>query len=67
MLDSFGDYVNLTKNSYMILSELSPVEMRNDLRTLRKDARIFVAEVSSPAAWGNLICANFEIKDLFHS
>lgn len=66
LMDSFGDNIQLTINSYMLLSELSPVEMRNQLRSIRNNARIFISEISSPAAWGNLICENSEVKDFFH-
>lgn len=65
-MDSFGDNIQLTINSYMLLSEFSPVEMRNQLRSIRNNARIFISEISSPAAWGNLICENSEVKDFFH-
>ena len=65
LMESFGSHIQLTKNSFMLLSEVSPVEMRNKIRTIRHDARIFVSEISSPAAWGNLICENSEIKDFF--
>jgi hypothetical protein len=66
LMDSFGDNIQLTINSYMLLSEFSPVEMRNQLRSIRNNARIFISEISSPAAWGNLICENSEVKDFFH-
>lgn len=66
LMDSFGDNIQLTINSYMLLSEFSPVEMRNQLRSIRNNARIFISEISSPAAWGNLICENSEVKDYFH-
>lgn len=65
IMESFGYNIQLTKTSYMLLSERHPVDMRNHLRTIRDDARIFVSEISSPAAWGNLVCANSEIKELF--
>lgn len=67
LLESFGINIQLTKNSFMIQSEVSPVEMRNQIRMVRHDARIFISEISSPAAWGNLICENSEVKDFFRS
>lgn len=66
IMESLGEHIQLTKNSFMIASELSPVEMRNYLRTIREDARIFISQISSPAAWGNLICSNSEVKEMFH-
>lgn len=65
IMESFGDHIQLTKTSFMIASELAPVEMRNHLRVIREDARIFITQISSPAAWGNLICGNSEVKDMF--
>lgn len=66
IMESIGVHTQLTKTSFMVASELSPVEMRNYLRTIREDARIFISQISSPAAWGNLICSNTEVKDMFH-
>lgn len=66
LMEFFGENIQLTINSYMLLSEISPVEMRNQLRSIRNNARIFISEISSPAAWGNLICENSEVKDFFH-
>lgn len=57
----------LAEDIYIILSSNSAVEVRNYLVSkINTIDKIFVGELSSSAAWRNLIADSDEIKEMFN-
>lgn len=63
MLNSIGQTLQLSSHSFMMSSVDTAVVIRNAIKNSPFDIKsIFVAEVSSPAAWRNLSADNNDVK-----
>ena len=63
LLESIGYTLRLSEHAYMLASVDSATVIRDAIKNSPFDVeRIFVSEVSSPAAWRNLLAENNEIK-----
>ena len=63
LLESIGYTLRLSEHAYMLASVDSASVIRDAIKNSPFDIdRIFVSEVSSPAAWRNLIADNNDIK-----
>lgn len=66
-LSSNFKYKKLSDTTYLILSSNSAVEIRNYLTSsINSLYRIFIGELSSTAAWRNLMSESDEIKEMFN-
>ena len=63
LLSSIGQEMRLTEHSYFLSTDATPVIIRDAIKNSPYNVeRIFVAQVSSPSAWRNLISDNSDIK-----
>lgn len=55
LIKSEGVWARLGGSSYLVESDLSPVELRNKYKSaLDKDDKLYVGQVVAPAAWYGL-------------
>lgn len=63
LLETIGYTLRLSEHAYMLASVDSSTVIRDAIKNAPFDIdRIFVSEVSSPAAWRNMVAENNEIK-----
>lgn len=63
LLETIGYTLRLSEHAYMLASVDSATVIRDAIKNAPFDIdRIFVSEVSSPAAWRNMVAENNEIK-----
>ena len=63
MLESIGYTLRLSEHAYMLASVDSATVIRDAIKNSPFEiGRIFVSEVSSPAAWRNLAADNNDVK-----
>lgn len=68
MLNSIGQTLQLSNHSYMMRSVDTAVVIRDAIKNSPFDIEsIFVAEVSSPAAWRNLAAENSDVKSFLRN
>lgn len=68
MLASIGHVLQLSEHAFIMASADSAVVIRDAIKNSPYEiGRIFVAEVSSPAAWRNLISDNNELKSILRN
>ncbi|HZG12475.1 MAG TPA: CRISPR-associated protein Cas2 [Kurthia gibsonii] len=62
-IKSLGKWAKVVESTWVVVSELSSVEIRDSL-TLHMDAedRIIVAKSGNVGAWKNVICSNEWLK-----
>lgn len=60
-------YAKLTEHAYMILSNAGAIDIRNYITdNVKSMERIFISQVSVPAAWRGMLNDSSVIKDLFN-
>lgn len=68
LLETIGYTLRLSEHAYMLASVDSATVIRDAIKNAPFDIdRIFVSEVSSPAAWRNLLSDNNDIKALLRN
>lgn len=66
-LKSKGDCLQLTYHSFMLVAEVSAVELRDAVKGMGSSVEsVFVSKMALPAAWSNSLSENSDIKVLFH-
>lgn len=60
-------YAKLTEHAYMIISNVGAIDIRNYISdNVKSIERIFISQVSAPAAWRGMLSDSSVIKDLFN-
>lgn len=65
VIDSIGQNLRLMSKTFLLRSDASAVDIRNEIGQSDVDiSNIFVAECSSPSAWKGLLSDNSDIKKM---
>ena len=68
MLESIGYTLELSEHAFLLASSDSTTVVRDAIKGSPFDIeRIFVSEISSPAAWRNLVAQNNDIKSFLRN
>lgn len=63
-IKSFPQWGRITQNSWIVVSELSALDIRKKLQTkINDDDRLFVLQTGAEAAWHNLKSPNDWLKN----
>lgn len=63
-LKSFPEWARITESTWFISSAKECIEIRDELDALTdSNDRIFVAELTGTAAWGNVMCDSDYLKE----
>ena len=66
-LKSYYDFAKVNESSWLVKTSFSSVQLRDDiLNCLKRNDRLFVANLTGEAAWNNCIDSNEKIKSIFN-
>ena len=62
-IKDYGTFAKILESCWIIKSSTSSVDIRNNLKSyMDNNDRLFVAKLSSEAAWSNSLCTNDWLK-----
>lgn len=62
-----GLFLKLTRHAYLLKTDSTPVEVRDNLKKYSEEVEIFISQLTTPAAWRNIDAESDEIKNVFRS